>query len=90
MPMDSVSDENVEKITKEHCNKADELSKIKSTDIQNIWLNELELLENEYILYQKERQVSTMGEIFRKKNKNNISNEKKTFKKQKHTLEIIS
>ena len=63
MPMDSVSEENVEKLLKEHKEKQDELDRIKSTTIEEMWLSELEILENEYQEYQKEREQSQIGEI---------------------------
>jgi DNA topoisomerase-2 len=66
MPMDSVTDENVEKLLKEHKEKQDELERIKTTTIQQMWLSELEILENEYMLYQKERQQSQEGIVKKK------------------------
>jgi len=43
----------VEKMLKEHKEKQDELERIKSTTIEQMWLSELEILENEYKEYQK-------------------------------------
>jgi DNA topoisomerase II len=63
MPMDSVSEENVERLLKEHQDKEEELDHIKSTPIEQMWLSELEILENEYQEYQKEREQSQIGEI---------------------------
>jgi len=48
MPMDSVSEENVEKIMNETGNKEMELDKLKTKDIKTIWSEELTLLLNEY------------------------------------------
>tara|TARA_Y100000768_G_scaffold315455_1_gene250409 strand:- start:1173 stop:4598 length:3426 start_codon:yes stop_codon:yes gene_type:complete len=48
MPMDSVIEENVEKIMKEHANKLKELEEIKKTTIENIWLKELNNLKIAY------------------------------------------
>ena len=48
MPMDSVSKENAEKILKEHEEKIKELEYIKSTSIENMWLNELDKLKIAY------------------------------------------
>ena len=62
MPMDSVSEENVDKLLKEHHTKQDELERIKSTTIQEMWLSELTILEHEYIEYQKERTQSHLGD----------------------------
>ena len=63
MPMDSVSEENVENLLKEHQEKLDELDRIKATTIEQMWLSELEILENEYQEYQKEREQAQIGEI---------------------------
>ena len=48
LPMDSVIQENVEKIMKDHSNKLKELEEIKKTSIENIWLKELNNLKIAY------------------------------------------
>jgi DNA topoisomerase-2 len=58
MPMDSVSEENVDKLNREHKDKSDELQRIKETSIQQMWLSELENLEQEYGKYRGERNQS--------------------------------
>ena len=63
MPMDSVSEENVEKLLKEHGVKNVELQKVKSTTLEQMWLSELLILENEYVLYQKERKEAQQGDV---------------------------
>ena len=63
MPMDSVSEENVEKLLKEHGIKNIELQKVKSTTLEQMWLSELLILENEYVLYQKERKEAQQGDV---------------------------
>jgi DNA topoisomerase-2 len=63
MPMDSVSEENVDKLLKDHHSKQDELDRIKATTIQQMWLSELEILENEYQEYQKEREQAQIGDV---------------------------
>ena len=55
MPMDSVSEENVEKINREFLENQKQLEIIQSTTIETMWLKELEILEKEYIEYRKER-----------------------------------
>ena len=80
MPMDSVSEENVEKMLNEHKEKADELDRIKSTTIEEMWLSELEILENEYKEYQKERKQSQIGEV-KVSNKKSITKVVKKIKK---------
>jgi DNA topoisomerase-2 len=57
MPMDSVSEENVQKIMKEKENKEAELSLLMEKTIQEMWLEELEILKNKYVIFQKERNV---------------------------------
>jgi len=47
MPMDSVSDENVNKIIQEKKNKELELEKLKAMSIESIWLNELDELKKQ-------------------------------------------
>ena len=46
MSMDSVSEENVDKIMKDYDNKNKELMTLKSTTIENMWLKELEELKD--------------------------------------------
>ena len=55
MPMDSVTEENVEKLYKERGNKEIELENIKNTDVNQMWLNELEKLIDTYNEYKEER-----------------------------------
>lgn len=55
MPMDSVSEENVDKLNKEHKDKSDELQRIKETSEEQMWLSELEYLEQEYSKYRTAR-----------------------------------
>jgi DNA topoisomerase-2 len=56
MPMDSVTEENVTKLMKDHQYKLSELEKIQNTTIEKMWLTELETLKMEYIKYKEERQ----------------------------------
>jgi DNA topoisomerase-2 len=69
MPMDSVSEENVEKLVEEHERKVAELERVKTTTIEQMWLSELELLEIEYRAYQQERDQSQIGEVKKTKTK---------------------
>jgi DNA topoisomerase-2 len=55
MPMDSVTEENVDKLYKEYNNKENELEIIKSTTVNQMWLNELETLKEQYIEYKDAR-----------------------------------
>jgi DNA topoisomerase-2 len=79
MPMDSVTDENVEKIFKEQGAKEIELETIKSTTINQMWSSELDKLREEYIVYKEERQRLMSGTETKKKTKNVVV--KKSVKK---------
>ena len=63
MPMDSVSEENIDKLNGEFKKKSDELEKIKATTCQQMWSSELDALEQEYTSYRQERDEATNGEI---------------------------
>ena len=91
MPMDSVSEENVELALKKLQDKEVELDRVKSTTIEQMWLSELESLEQEYQEYQKEREQSLIGEIKLSKNKCVTKVLKKVVKKMptKPVLEEI-
>jgi DNA topoisomerase II len=69
MPMDSVTEENVERLNKQHGNKASELELIKSTTVNKMWLNELDKLSEEYIAYKEERARTMAGEDSKPKKK---------------------
>jgi DNA topoisomerase-2 len=81
MPMDSVTEENVEKLYKERHNKEAELELITSTTINNMWLSELETLKEQYIEYKEERD-KLMNEVPKKKAVVSKSVVKKVVKKQ--------
>jgi hypothetical protein len=61
MPMDSVTEENVDKLNKEHSTKQKELSKIEATTIQEMWNNELNDLKDAYLVYKEERERLMSG-----------------------------
>uniref|UniRef100_A0A6C0I790 DNA topoisomerase (ATP-hydrolyzing) n=1 Tax=viral metagenome TaxID=1070528 RepID=A0A6C0I790_9ZZZZ len=61
MPMDAVSDENVDKLMNEHKRKQNELAEIKATSCQQMWLRELSALEQEYTNYRMERDIAING-----------------------------
>ena len=75
MPMDSVTQENVDKIMKEKGEAEEELNVLKKTTLENMWLSELEILDNEYNTYQKKRALiqSGQGEKVTKKTKKLVS-----------------
>jgi DNA topoisomerase-2 len=76
MPMDSVSEENIQRILKEKENKELELSLLMKKTIQQIWLEELETLKEKYMSFKQEKT-------------NIITTPKKVVKKIK-TKKIIS
>jgi DNA topoisomerase-2 len=69
MPMDSVTEENVERLLKEKGNKESELETIKKTTINKMWLSELEEVKNNYMEYKEERTRLMNGEESSKKKK---------------------
>ena len=74
MPMDSVTEENVEKLLKEHGLKVAELEITEKTSPQQMWLQELVALEEEYFTYKEERErlqsgVNTKKTVIKKKTK---------------------
>jgi DNA topoisomerase-2 len=62
MPMDSVTEENVEKLLKDKGNKETELETIKIKTIHKMWNEELDSLRNLYIDYKEERARLMSGE----------------------------
>ena len=61
MPMDSVTEENVDKLNKDRANKENELVCVKNTTIHQMWLNELELLKEQYLEYKENRERLMSG-----------------------------
>ena len=62
MPMDSVTQENVDKILKEKSDAETELELLKKTTLEAMWLSELEYLQKEYNVYKKLRESIQNGE----------------------------
>lgn len=60
MPMDSVTQENVEKMKKELQEKENLLSEIQQTPITQMWLKELTALRILYLNYKKERETERL------------------------------
>ena len=67
MPMDSVTEENVEKLLRDKGNKQLELEEIQNTTINKMWFNELTNLREQYIQYREERTRIMNGEEKKKK-----------------------
>ena len=61
MPMDSVTQENVDKILKEKSDAEKELEILKKTTLEKMWLSELEYLQKEYNNYKKIRESIQNG-----------------------------
>ncbi len=61
MTIDSVEEENYEKLLKLKGEKEIELNKIKETTIEQMWLSELKTLEKEYARYKNDRIVRAKG-----------------------------
>jgi DNA topoisomerase-2 len=88
MPMDSVTEENVEKLLKERGAKETELETIKSTTINKMWLNELEVLKEQYVEYREERaRLMNEGDSKQKKKSVTKTTGKKVTKKQTLIIE---
>ena len=83
MPMDSVTEENVERLLKEKGNKEAELEIIKNTTINQMWLSELETLRTNYLEYKEDRTRLMNGEVVAKKKvvSNKGASVKKSVKK---------
>jgi DNA topoisomerase-2 len=56
LPMDSVTEENVARLNKEHADKVAELEYVKTTSTSQMWLKELDVLEKEYNKYREARE----------------------------------
>lgn len=74
MPMDSVTEENVAHIMKEKADTELELEILIRTSLEQIWLNELNVLDKEYADYRVQREKIQNGTI--------KTNEKKVVKKK--------
>jgi len=61
MPMDSVTEENVQKLEKDHADKMEQLAFVQSQSPQAMWLSELVALEKEYLSYKEERERASSG-----------------------------
>lgn len=62
MPMDSVTEENVEQIMKEKTDTEQALDVLKKTTVEKMWLKELGNLSSEYTKYKTKREKLQLGE----------------------------
>jgi DNA topoisomerase-2 len=67
MPMDSVTEENVEKLLKDKMTKEVYLEKIKETSVQKMWKTELTNLKEQYLEYREDRNRTEQEEPKKKK-----------------------
>lgn len=87
MPMDSVTEENVEKLLKNKGDKELELETIKSTTINQMWKSELDNLKEIYLEYKEDRARLMSGEETKKKKTLVKTGIKKVMKKQNIIIE---
>jgi DNA topoisomerase-2 len=87
MPMDSVTEENVEKLLKDKGNKETELEQIKNTTINKMWITELNQLRELYVEYKEERARLMSGEEKKKKVVSKGTTVKKVIKKSNLVVE---
>jgi DNA topoisomerase-2 len=66
MPMDSVTEENVASIMKEKEATETELSVLRKTSLEKMWLSELDSLEKEYTKYKAKREKIQAGDPTKK------------------------
>jgi DNA topoisomerase-2 len=90
MPMDSVTQENVDKLYKEKENKMRELEIIQSTTIEQMWLNELLALREIYMEYKEERERFMSGEEGGKQKKKVVKSSQTKIIKKTTTHKPIS
>lgn len=57
MPMDSVTEENVRDLMKEHADTKHELEVLMATTLETMWLKELDELDRQYDLYKAKREA---------------------------------
>jgi IS30 family transposase len=85
MPMDSVTEENVNKLNREYATKKMELDIVTCTTVNQMWSNELDKLSQEYLEYKEERE--------RLMNGIDIKNKKKVVSKgivsKKHVKSLV-
>jgi len=73
MPMDSVTEENVEKLLNDKGNKEQELEIIKGTSTNYMWTSELDNLLQQYLEYKESRQRLMDGEDVKSNKKKVLS-----------------
>jgi DNA topoisomerase-2 len=87
MTMDSVTEENVDKLLKDKGSKESELEAIKKTTIYQMWKSELDILKDQYIEYQEDRERGMNGENIKTNKKKVVS--KGTIKQIKKSSLVV-
>lgn len=80
MPMDSVTEENVLKLRREHGDKTQELDIVKSTPLDKMWLNELTTLKAAYLIHKEERATALSNTPAKKSSADGATKVKKAKK----------
>ena len=77
MPMDSVTEENVKKMQLDEKNKESEYDELNKTSIQQLWLNELDILQDKlsdfYDIKKKDKEKTKVSKSDKKVKKINIA-----------------
>jgi hypothetical protein len=63
MPMDSVTEEHVQAIIKEKDAMTVALAELKRKTVEQMWLEELDILDNEYTKYKSKRETIQAGGV---------------------------
>lgn len=85
MPMWTLTQEKIDELESNYNEKKQELDDYKNTSIQDLWLSELEILENNYIKWEEDKINSLCENTMNKKKKKNSgkTNSKKEIVKEK-------
>ena len=61
MPMNSVTEEHVESLKNEHNDTTQQLEVLQATTLEQMWIHELNVFDNEYTKYQQKRETIQSG-----------------------------
>jgi DNA topoisomerase-2 len=81
LPMDSVTEENVARLNKEHADKVAELDYVKTTSTCEMWLKELDVLEKEYVKMREGGGAAKVGSAAKVGGAAKVIEKKKVVKK---------
>jgi DNA topoisomerase-2 len=88
LPMDSVTEENVEKKIKERDEKIAQLNALKATSEEQIWINELNLLKEKYLASSNNEEVVINKKTNSSSSTRNGSEKKKLIVVKKKSLVV--